>query len=78
MTSAGLGRSGFTQDYAEAEHTSLICWPSLSVLELFKIGCLFPSFFSLSFFPLLSLNTAGKINLPVSKPSKPSASAKHT
>lgn len=47
MTSVGLGRSGFTQGCAEAEHTGLICWPSLSLLELFKIGCIFPS--SLSF-----------------------------
>lgn len=78
MTSAGLGRSGFTRDYAEAEHPSLTCWPGISVLELFKIGCIFPSLLSLSFFPLLSLHTAGKVNLPVSKPPKPSPSAEHT
>uniref|UniRef100_A0A8B9NLP6 Sushi domain-containing protein n=1 Tax=Accipiter nisus TaxID=211598 RepID=A0A8B9NLP6_9AVES len=51
---------------------------SLFLLELFKIGCIFPSSLSLSFFPLLSLDTVGKVNLPMSKPSKPSPSAKHT
>lgn len=43
MTEVDLDRSRFTQNYAGAEHTSLALWPSLSLLELFKFGCIFAS-----------------------------------